>query len=59
MVNKKNNDIPPRRARYIGTSMVVTIDPRIVKQANIDQETFFSQEVIDGGILMKMRRLAR
>jgi hypothetical protein len=32
---------------YVGSSVVITIDPHIVKKIGIDDTTFFSQEVID------------
>ncbi len=46
-----------RKAHRVGTSMVVTLDPYIVRDMNIDETTFFSQEPADGAILMKIRRL--
>lgn len=49
---------PIKKAHRVGTSIVVTIDPGIVKSMNIDDTTFFAQEPTDGAILMKIRRLS-
>ena len=49
---------PIRKAHRVGTSTVVTIDPRIVKTMKIDDTTFFTQELVKGAILMKIRRLS-
>jgi hypothetical protein len=50
--------LPVKKAHRVGTSIVVTIDPSIVKTMNIDDATFFAQEPTEGAILMKIRRLS-
>ncbi len=45
-----------RKVHYVGTSVVVTLDPKIVKALGIDDMTFFLQEPIEGGIVMKIRK---
>jgi hypothetical protein len=54
--NKRNTAL--RKAHHVGASVVVTIDPTIVKKVGIDDMTFFAQEVIDGGIFLKVRKFA-
>jgi hypothetical protein len=46
-----------KRAHQIGTSLVVTIDPKIIKELKIDEETYLVQKSVNGGILMQIRRL--
>lgn len=52
-----NKSVALRKVHHVGSSTVITIDPTIVKKIGIDDETFLLQEVIDGGILMKIRKL--
>ena len=47
-----------KRAHQIGTSFVVTIDPKIIKELKIDEKTYLVQKLVDEGILMEIRRLA-
>jgi hypothetical protein len=54
----KTKSLPLRRAHFVGTSVVVTIDPTHVKRLQIDDSTFFIQKPIEDGILMEMKRLA-
>jgi hypothetical protein len=54
----KQKSLPLRRAHFVGTSVVVTIDPIHVKRLQIDDSTFFIQKPIPDGILMEMRKLA-
>jgi hypothetical protein len=49
---------PIKKAHLVGSSWVVTIDPTIAKKHAITEETFFSQELIENGILLKVRRLS-
>jgi hypothetical protein len=53
-----NKKISLRKAHYVGSSVVITIDPNIVKTIGIDDATFFSEELIDGGIVLKVRKFA-
>lgn len=46
-----------KKAHYVGSSVVITIDPNIVKKIGIDDATFFSQELVDGNIMLKVRKL--
>jgi len=57
MLKRNMNEIV-KRAHQIGTSFVVTIDPKIIKELKIDEETYLAQKPVDGGILMEIRRLA-
>jgi hypothetical protein len=47
-----------KKAHYVGNSVVVTIDPQIVKKVGVDDMTFFEQEVIDGGIVLRVRKFS-
>jgi hypothetical protein len=46
-----------KKVHRVGTSSVVTLDPKIVKILKIDESTFLSQEPIDDAIIMKVLRL--
>jgi hypothetical protein len=48
---------PLRRAHFVGTSVVVTIDPIHVRRLVIDDMTFFVQRPIENGIVLEMHRL--
>jgi hypothetical protein len=48
---------PTRRAHYVGTSVVVTLDPSHVKRLQIDELTFFVQKPVENGIVLEMCRL--
>jgi hypothetical protein len=48
---------PLRRAHFVGTSVVVTIDQCHVKRLGIDDLTFFIQKSIENGIVLEMRKL--
>src|SRR5215472_5582086 len=48
---------PLRRAHFIGTSVVVTIDRCHVKRLGNDDVTFFIEKPIENGILLEMRKL--
>ncbi len=50
---------PIRKAHYVGTSVVLTIDPSHVKRLDIDELTFFVQKPIENGILLEKRKLTR
>jgi len=49
--------VPLRRAHFVGSSVVVTIDQCHVKRLGIDDMTFFIQKPIENGILLEMRKL--
>jgi hypothetical protein len=40
-----------------GGSLALTIDSEIVKELEIDQGTLFSQEVLDNGVFLRIRKL--
>jgi len=44
---------PVKKAHYVGTSVVVTIDPIHVKRLQIDEATFFVQKPVEDGILLQ------
>lgn len=48
---------PIRKVHYVGSSAVITLDPQIVKELGIDEMTFMSQQVVEGGVIMKVNRL--
>lgn len=48
---------PLRRAHFVGTSVVVTIDPVHVKRLEIDDLTFFAQRPVENGIMLEMCKL--
>jgi len=47
----------PRKVHFVGTSAVITLDPKLVKSLEIDDTTFLLQEVINGNIVMKIKKL--
>ena len=47
---------PLKRAHHIGTSCVITIDPRHVKRLNIDDFTYFEQVPKENSIILEKRR---
>ena len=51
------NKNPVNRIRYVGGSALLTIDPMHIKRLKIDSLTFFEEEPVENGILLKMRRL--
>ena len=55
--NMSQNSYPIRKAHYVGTSVVITLDPSHVKRLSIDELTFFVQQPIEHGIILKMYRL--
>jgi hypothetical protein len=48
---------PIRKAHYVGSSVVVTIDVSHVKRLNIDELTFFVQKPIEKGIVLEMHKI--
>jgi len=54
--NVKQIRDPIRKAHYVGTSVVVTIDQSHVKRLCIDDVTFFIQKPIDNGIILELRK---
>ena len=50
--------IPLKKAHFVGSSVVVTLDPQIVRKFEIDESTFFIQEPAEDGILMRIRKLS-
>ena len=51
------NSYPIKKAHYVGTSVVLTIDPSHVRRLGIDELTFFVQQPIDNGIILKKYKL--
>ena len=51
--------LPIRKAHYVGTSVVVTIDPLHVKRLEIDDMTFFIQRPTANGILLELKRFEK
>jgi hypothetical protein len=52
----KPKGFPLRRAHFVGTSVVVTIDPTHVKRLRIDDMTFFIQKPAADGILFELKK---
>ena len=48
---------PVKKAHFVGTSVVLTIDPMHVRRLGIDGFTFFVEKPAENGILLEMRRL--
>ena len=46
-----------KKVHQVGASMVITIDPTLVKKFNINEWTYLSQEAIEDGLLMKIKKL--
>lgn len=53
----RSEKVPLRRAHFVGTSVVVTIDPIHVQRLAIDDMTFFIQRSIENGIVLEMHKL--
>lgn len=51
------NKNPINRIRYVGGSALLTIHPIHIKRLRIDSLTFFEEEPVENGILLKMRKL--
>lgn len=47
-----------KKVHPVGSSMVITIHPNLVKKLNINEMTYLSQETIDDGILMKIKKFS-
>ena len=45
-----------RKAHYVGTSIVLTIDPVHVKRLAIDDMTFFIQRPTENGIVLELKK---
>jgi hypothetical protein len=54
--NLKQVRNPIKKAHYVGTSIVVTIDQTHVKRLRIDDMTFFIQKPIENGIILELRK---
>jgi hypothetical protein len=52
----KPKSFPLRRAHFVGTSVVVTIDPTHVKRLGIDEMTFFIQRPEENGIMLELKK---
>jgi predicted Holliday junction resolvase-like endonuclease len=48
---------PIKKAHYVGTSVVLTIDPSHVDRLQIDEATFFIQKPVKDGILLQRCKL--
>ena len=56
--NMSGKKIPLKKAHFVGSSVVVTLDPQIVQKFQIDENTFFIQEPTEDGILMRIKKLS-
>jgi hypothetical protein len=54
----QQNKHPIRRAHYVGSSVVLTIDPSHVKRLSIDELSFFVQKPIENGIVLEMHKFS-
>ena len=57
-MSELKNSYPLRRAHYVGTSVVVTINPSHIKRLNIDDYTYFEQVQKENGIILEKRRFS-
>jgi hypothetical protein len=48
---------PIRKAHLVGSSVVLTLDPRHVRRLGIDEFTFFVQKPVEEGILLQKCKL--
>ena len=48
---------PVRQAHFVGSSVVLTLNPMHVKRLGIDDFTFFEEKEVDNGILLEVRKL--
>ena len=55
---ERRTKYPIRKAHYVGTSVVLTLDPTHVKRLSIDEMTFFIQKPIENGIILERRELS-
>jgi hypothetical protein len=55
---ERQTKYPIRKAHYVGTSVVLTLDPTHVKRLRIDEMTFFIQRPVENGIILEKRRLS-
>jgi hypothetical protein len=55
--NERQSKNPIRKAHYVGTSVVLTLDPVHVKRLNIDELTFFIQKPVENGIILEMHKI--
>jgi hypothetical protein len=56
IMQKNENAI--RKVHYVGSSVVLTIDPTHVKRLSIDDLTFFVQKPIENGIVLEMHKFS-
>jgi hypothetical protein len=54
---ERQTKYPIRKAHYVGSSVVLTLDPTHVKRLSIDEMTFFIQKPVENGIILEKRRL--
>ena len=52
----QNKENAIRKVHYVGSSVVLTIDPSHVKRLRIDDMTFFIQKPIENGIILELRK---
>ena len=55
-MNDAKNRVPIRKAHYVGSSIVLTIDPVHVKRLAIDDMTFFIQRPTENGIVLELKK---
>jgi hypothetical protein len=47
-----------KKVHAVGSSMVITIDPLLVKKLNINEMTYCSQEATENGLVMKIKKFS-
>jgi hypothetical protein len=57
LINNQKQKDPIRKAHFVGTSVVLTLDPAHVKRLNIDDFTFFLERPVENGILLEKLHL--
>ena len=56
IATNQNKETAIRKVHYVGSSVVLTIDPSHVKRLCIDDMTFFIQRPIENGIILELRK---
>jgi hypothetical protein len=46
-----------KKAHFVGSSVVITIDPGHVRRLGVDDLTFFVEKPIENGIILEVRKL--
>lgn len=56
-MGKESITYPTRKPHFVGSSVVLTLDPTQVRSLNIDKLTFFEMRPFENGIILERMRL--